>query len=72
MNEVVIQQLIDRGFRVSYRSTAVTLLVHPDLPGLEVRIGTVAVVAERDGIEVYRRPLASFSLNDLLARASSR
>ena len=38
MDEVIIQQLIDRGFRVAYHSTAVTLLVHPDLPGLEMRL----------------------------------
>lgn len=56
--------LIERGFRETVRSTAVRVLRHPDAPGLEVRLGTVYVVAERDDREIYRRPLSE--LSDLL------
>lgn len=48
------------GFHVTYESTAVRLLAHPELPGVEVRIGTVYVVVERDGAEVFRSPTREF------------
>ncbi|HEX3723219.1 MAG TPA: hypothetical protein VHV31_10530 [Nitrolancea sp.] len=46
--------LIEQNFQLTYQSSAVYLLVHPELPGIEVRIGTVYAVVERDGREIYR------------------
>jgi hypothetical protein len=44
----------EQNFQLTYRSTAIYLLAHPELPGVEVRIGTVYTVVERDGHEIYR------------------
>jgi len=64
----VARQLTGRGFHLTYRSTAVRILAHPDLPGVEVRLGTVYVVADRDGREVYRAPASRFDLDTAVAR----
>lgn len=59
---------VSRGFHQVYRSTAVRLLAHQGLPGIEVRIGTVYVVVERDGREVYRSALRRFDPGEVEAR----
>jgi len=56
----IVQRLRAHGFQPYYETTAISLLTHPELPGLEVRIGTTMVTFERDGREVYRAPLARF------------
>ena len=63
----IYQWFIDRGFHHTYRSTAIRLLAHPDLPGVEVRIGTVYVVVERDDREIYRILAREFDPTDLSA-----
>ncbi|HET9016271.1 MAG TPA: hypothetical protein VFN57_11785 [Thermomicrobiaceae bacterium] len=67
----VARQLVARGFHVTYRSTAIRILAHPDLPGVAVRLGTVSLVVERDGHEVYRAPLARFDLDAALSRITA-
>jgi len=56
--EPTIQPIFDwfrsQGFQLTYQSTAVYLLAHFEQPGVEVRIGTVYTVVERDGHEIYR------------------
>lgn len=66
--EELMRDLRAAGFEESYRSTAVTLFVHPDFPGAEVRLGTVELVAERDGRDRYRAPIPSASVETTLAR----
>lgn len=68
----IVDLLVRHGFVRSYDTIAVHLLVHPDLPGLEVRVGTIYVVAERDGQEVYRELLAQVDTGRLLARLGAR
>jgi len=68
----IVQRLRAHGFQPYYETTAISLLTHPELPGLEVRIGTTMVTFERDGREVYRAPLARFDLEAALARAGWR
>ncbi|ACZ39608.1 hypothetical protein [Sphaerobacter thermophilus] len=68
----IVQRLRALGFQTYYETTAIYLLTHPDLPGLEVRIGTTIVTFERDGREVYRAPIARFDLETALARAGWR
>ena len=62
--EATIQLMLDwfqeQGFQLTYQSTAVFLLAHPELPGVEVRIGTVYGVVERDGHEIYRAQHGDF------------
>jgi hypothetical protein len=50
----IAQWFLSQGFRIVYASSAVCLLAHAELPGVEVRIGTVYCVVERDGVEIYR------------------
>ena len=56
--ESTIQQIhtwfVKHDFHVTYQSTALYLLAHHEVPGIEVRIGTAYTVVERDGYEVYR------------------
>ena len=66
----VVRSLTARGFHPIYRSTAVRILVHPDLPGVEVRLGTVYAVVDRDGREVYRAPLTRFDPDAALRRVA--
>ena len=66
--EELVRQFQDAGFRVDYRSTAVTRLVHHAHPGVEVRIGTVYLVVARDERELYRAPLRSANLATALSR----
>jgi hypothetical protein len=63
----VINILTQHGFRPAYRSSAVTILVHPGQPGLEVRVGTTQAVIERDGREIYRASHRDFEIKRLLA-----
>jgi hypothetical protein len=65
----IIRELVQHGFRLGYRSSAIATLVHPDYPGLEVRLGTIQVVVERDHVELYRAALADVDLRELLAAA---
>ncbi|MBX6754305.1 MAG: hypothetical protein IRY86_08740 [Thermorudis peleae] len=60
--ERLIAVLEQHGFRRGYGSSALVSLVHPDLPGLEVWIGTRDIRAERDGRELYRAALDRFDL----------
>ena len=43
-------------------------MAHQELPGVEVRIGTVYVVVERDGKEIYKSLLREFDPDDVNAR----
>ncbi len=61
----------EKGFHLIYRSTAIRLLAHQELPGVEVRIGTGYVVIERDRKEVYRSLVREFDPNDVAARVFS-
>lgn len=61
------EQIESVGFRVAHQSTALTFLVHPECPGVLVRIGTVFVVVERDQREVARFRLDTFRVQDLFA-----
>lgn len=65
----IAARLTEHGFRVVYRSAALWLLAHPDLPGVEVRLGTIYLVMERDGREVLRMRLDAFDLAAVLQRA---
>jgi hypothetical protein len=47
-------------------------LVHPEYPGLLVRVGTVFVVAERDGVEQARQRLETLDVETLLGRAKEQ
>ena len=67
----VARQLTARGFHPIYHTIAVRIFVHPDRPGVEVRLGTVYVVVDRDGREVYRAPLARFDLDTAIARMAA-
>lgn len=52
--EPIVEWFRSQGFRIVYVSSAVCLLAHAELPGLEARIGTVYSVVERDGVEIFR------------------
>lgn len=65
----VLARLERAGFHRTYQSTAVCILSHPSALGLEVRVGTVLVVAVRDGREIYRAPLAELDIDELRRRA---
>lgn len=67
----IIRELTSHGFRPSYRSSAVTMLVHPEQPGLEARVGTTQVVIERDGREIYRVSHTGFDIQRALAVLSN-
>ncbi len=64
----IYQWFVDQGFHLTYRSTAIRLLAHAELPGVEVRIGTGWVVVERDGAEVYRSLIREFDGNEVHER----
>jgi hypothetical protein len=68
MHDEIRQQLEERGFRAVYESTAVSILAHPDAPGLDVRVGTNYVVGNRNGKEFYRAQRPAFDLHDCLRR----
>lgn len=65
----IVRQLRQHGFQQGYATTAVQLLSHPDRPGLEVRLGTVYLVIEQDGRELYRMRLDQFDLAEVLRMA---
>ncbi|CCF83489.1 hypothetical protein [Nitrolancea hollandica] len=67
----ILNALTQHGFRPAYRSSAVTMLVHPGQPGLAVRVGTTQAVIERDGREIYRAPHGDFDVERLLALVAS-
>ncbi len=66
--EQISSWFVEQGFHLTYRSTAIRLLAHPDLPGVEARIGTGYVVVERDGQEIFRELIREFEPDELLAR----
>lgn len=53
-SEAIVHWLVHQGFHIAYESTAIYLLAHAELPGVEARVGTVYSVVERDGVEIYR------------------
>lgn len=63
----ILDELIRHGFRPVYQSMAVTLFVHPELPGVEARVGTTHVVVEFAGRDVYQSSHASFDIQRALA-----
>ncbi len=67
----ILNALTEYGFRPAYRSSAVTVLVHPEQPGLEVRVGTTQAVIERDGREIYRASHREFDINRALTMFAS-
>ena len=67
-SDQISQWFTDRGFHLTYQSTAIRLLVHPELPGVEVRVGTVYVVVERDGREVFRSLTRAFDPNGSISK----
>jgi hypothetical protein len=56
----IVQWFLSQGFRIVYATSAIGLLAHAELPGVEVRIGTVYSVVERDGVEIYRTQHGDF------------
>ncbi len=58
--DTAVEQLERLGFRIAQRTSALVFLVHPDYPGLLVRVGTVFVVAECDGHEIVRQRVDAF------------
>ncbi len=62
-----LHELTRHGFRTAYRSSAVTLLVHAEQPGLEARLGTTHVVIEQDGREIYRASHTGFDIERAMA-----
>lgn len=58
--EPIVEWFRRQGFRVVYVSSAVCLLAHSELPGLEARVGTVYSVVERDGTEIFRTQHRNF------------
>lgn len=73
--DFAIDQLERAGFRVARRTSALTFLVHPAYPGLQLRVGTVYVVAERDEGEIACQRLDALDVEALLAvieRAQAR
>jgi hypothetical protein len=66
------RQLEEYGFRTVYESTAVAILSHPERPGLDVRVGTSYVVANRNGKELYRSQRRAFDLRDCLRKLGFR
>lgn len=74
-SDPVIDQLERAGFRVTRRTSALTFLVHPAYPGLQLRVGTVYVVAERDEREIARQRRDALDVEALFAvieRAQAR
>ncbi len=67
-SDLAYKWFAEHGFHQIYRSTAIRLMAHQELPGVEVRIGTGYVVVERDGKEVYRSLIRDFDQEDLAAR----
>uniref|UniRef100_A0A7C3A9S7 Uncharacterized protein n=2 Tax=Thermorudis TaxID=1649508 RepID=A0A7C3A9S7_9BACT len=67
-HEDIVEALRSRGFRTAYETSAIAILTHPDRPGVEVRVGTVYVVIELDGREIYRVHHAQFDLAEALRR----
>lgn len=63
----ILHELTQHGFRPAYRSSAITVLVHPEQPGLEVRVGTTRVVIERDGRQIYRASHSDFDIQRALS-----
>ena len=63
----VLDQLERAGFRVARRTSALLFLVHPAYPGLQLRVGTVYLVAERNGREIARQRLDALDVEALLA-----
>lgn len=76
MNRVsaIIGQLERVGFRIARQTSSLVFLVHPDHPGLLIRVGTVYLVAERAGQEIARQRLDSFRIEDVMSvlRSSQR
>lgn len=58
--EPIVEWFRSQGFRIVYASSAICLLAHAELPGIEARIGTVYCVVERDGVEIFRSQLRDF------------
>jgi len=69
-HEAIIETLRSRGFHLASQTSALAFLTHPDHPGVEVRIGTVFVVIERDGVELYRVRHQEFDVTTALRRLS--
>jgi|DewCreStandDraft_1066081.scaffolds.fasta_scaffold18210_2 hypothetical protein len=67
-HEDIVQAFRSRGFRPAYETSAITILTHPDHPGVEVRVGTVYVVIERDRREIYRIHHDRFDMAEALRR----
>ncbi len=70
--EAAVAEFERVGFRVVRRTSALVFLVHPEYPGLLVRVGTVFVVAERDGVEQARQRLETLDVETLLGRAKEQ
>ncbi|MCS7051463.1 MAG: hypothetical protein NZL87_07600 [Thermomicrobium sp.] len=68
LQESIVTQLERAGFRVVRRTSALVFLVHPNRPGLLVRVGTVYVVAECNGREATRQRLDAVDVETLLRR----
>lgn len=66
--EQISNWFVDQGFHLTYRSTAIQIFAHPNLPGVEARIGTGYVVVERDGHEIFRALIRQFDPDVLITR----
>ena len=67
-HEDIVQAFRSRGFRPAYETSAITILTHPDHAGVEIRVGTVYVVIERDRREIYRVHHDQFDIAEALCR----
>ncbi len=65
--DLAIARLERAGFRVARRTSALAFLVHPAYPGLQLRVGTVYLVAECDSREIVRQRLDALDVAQLLA-----
>jgi hypothetical protein len=60
LQDSVVKELEQRGCEVVRRTSALVFLVHPESPGIMVRVGTVYVVAETSEAEIVRQRLDRF------------
>ncbi len=70
--EAAVAKLERAGFRVVRRTSALMFLAHPEYPGLLIRVGTVFVVVERNGVEYGRQRLEKLDVETLLGRVTEQ
>ena len=71
LQENVVRALVQRGYEVVRRTSALVFLVHPESPGIMVRVGTVYVVAETSEAEIVRQRLDRFDAASFVSQLRS-